>query len=293
LSWTVSKHGHHRQFLFLIGWLKQIFSSETAWPNESKILRSIYGRSSIKIAHFVQICLQTWPPQAILVIGRFLKKLSPLKPSSQMNRNLVGSAYVRFCIRFPQNKMKGERPEPLALVSKSHNIGEIIWFPLNRNHPLFYFLFSNWMFLICFYRSNLTTENNTRNQNFLPISHGEGYTTVYSSEGPYIDLVTLNVDQIWIVVNTAIVLEVTIVIPKLLNITSGIFKDESVWGKLNSCHPNSATFFYNLHVVFIFHSSPRTCRLPLLLSKKKLSKIIICSLLSHSGIKGRGMVYGV
>jgi hypothetical protein len=53
-----------------------------------------------------------------------------------MNRNLVGSAYVRFCIRFPQNKMKGERPEPLALVSKSHNIGEIIWFLLNRNHPI-------------------------------------------------------------------------------------------------------------------------------------------------------------
>jgi hypothetical protein len=28
---------------------------------------SIYGRSSIKIAHFVTIHLQTWPPQAILV----------------------------------------------------------------------------------------------------------------------------------------------------------------------------------------------------------------------------------
>jgi hypothetical protein len=28
---------------------------------------SIHGRSSIKIAHFVPIHLQTWPPQAILV----------------------------------------------------------------------------------------------------------------------------------------------------------------------------------------------------------------------------------
>jgi hypothetical protein len=28
---------------------------------------SIYGRSSIKIAHFVLICWHTWPPQAILV----------------------------------------------------------------------------------------------------------------------------------------------------------------------------------------------------------------------------------
>jgi hypothetical protein len=31
------------------------------------LVESIYGRSSIKIAHFVPIRLQTWPPQAILV----------------------------------------------------------------------------------------------------------------------------------------------------------------------------------------------------------------------------------
>jgi hypothetical protein len=34
------------------------------WPC---LLGSIYGRSSIKIAHFVLIHWQTWPPQAILV----------------------------------------------------------------------------------------------------------------------------------------------------------------------------------------------------------------------------------
>ena len=30
----ITKHGHHRQFLFLIGWFFLIFSSKTAWPNE-------------------------------------------------------------------------------------------------------------------------------------------------------------------------------------------------------------------------------------------------------------------
>jgi hypothetical protein len=37
--WSVNKHGHHRQFLFLIGLFLKIFSSETAWPNVPKLCR--------------------------------------------------------------------------------------------------------------------------------------------------------------------------------------------------------------------------------------------------------------
>ena len=40
---------------FWLADLKNIFSSETAWPNELKLVGSIYGRSSIKNAHFVPI----------------------------------------------------------------------------------------------------------------------------------------------------------------------------------------------------------------------------------------------
>jgi hypothetical protein len=58
------------------------------------LVGSIYGRSSVKSAHFVMIHYQTWPPQAILVSDwPISKKSSPLKLLSHMNRNLVGSIY--------------------------------------------------------------------------------------------------------------------------------------------------------------------------------------------------------
>jgi hypothetical protein len=45
----------------------RIFSSETLGQMNRHLIGSIYGRSSIEIANFVPIRLQTWPPQAILV----------------------------------------------------------------------------------------------------------------------------------------------------------------------------------------------------------------------------------
>ena len=50
------------------------------------LVGSMYGRSSIEIAHFVCIRYKTWPPQAILVSDWSISKKSfPLKPLSQMN----------------------------------------------------------------------------------------------------------------------------------------------------------------------------------------------------------------
>jgi hypothetical protein len=60
------------------------------------LVGSIYGRSSVKIAHFFPIRLQPWSPQVTLVSD--FKNNSPLKPLGQMNRNLVGSIYGRSSI---------------------------------------------------------------------------------------------------------------------------------------------------------------------------------------------------
>jgi hypothetical protein len=49
----------------------------------------------MKIAHFVPIGEQIWPPHAILVSDWSIsKKSSSLKLLSHMNRNLVGSIYM-------------------------------------------------------------------------------------------------------------------------------------------------------------------------------------------------------
>ena len=51
-------------------WLADFLKSSPLKPlgqMNRNLVESIYGRSSIKIAHFVPIRLQTWPPQAILV----------------------------------------------------------------------------------------------------------------------------------------------------------------------------------------------------------------------------------
>jgi hypothetical protein len=84
-------------------WLADFLKSSPLKPlgqMNRNLVGSIYGRSSIKLAHFVSIRWQTWPPQAILVSDWLIfKKSSPLKPPGQMNRNLVGSIYGRSSIK--------------------------------------------------------------------------------------------------------------------------------------------------------------------------------------------------
>ena len=99
------------------------------------LVGSIYGMSSMKIAHFGLIDQQTWPPHAILVSDCSIsKKSSPLKLLSHMNQNLVGSIYMygRFCIKFPQSRMRGER-QRLSSLSLQLNFFSETFDQMNRS----------------------------------------------------------------------------------------------------------------------------------------------------------------
>jgi hypothetical protein len=67
------------------------------------LVGSIYGRSSIKIAHFVPIGEQTWPPQAIIFSDWLISKISSLlkKDNSCLNIDIcIQNAVISIQIFF-------------------------------------------------------------------------------------------------------------------------------------------------------------------------------------------------
>jgi hypothetical protein len=90
-SYQVSNHlakrFQRRIFFFKSVNQKQESLGQVIW----NLVRSIYGRSSIEIAHFVLIHYQTWLPQAILVLDWSLSKnLLLWNCFAKTNQNLVG-----------------------------------------------------------------------------------------------------------------------------------------------------------------------------------------------------------
>jgi hypothetical protein len=80
-------------------WLADFFKSSPPKPlgqMNRNLVGSIYGRSSLKSAHFVMIHYQTWPSTYIynscFWLANFYKSL-PLKLLGQINRNMAGSIY--------------------------------------------------------------------------------------------------------------------------------------------------------------------------------------------------------
>ena len=77
-------------------WLADVFKSsllKLLGQMNRNLIGSIYGRSSIKIAHFVSIRYQTWPPQAILVSDWLISKKIFSSETACPNESNLGRKY--------------------------------------------------------------------------------------------------------------------------------------------------------------------------------------------------------
>ena len=93
---SVYKHGRNGQCLFLIDWFKENADPlKQQCEMEPNLTVSIYIKSFIKIAYFLPICKQIWPPWEILFSDWLIqRKISDTTKHNGIDRKPL---YKVFC----------------------------------------------------------------------------------------------------------------------------------------------------------------------------------------------------
>ena len=117
----VKKHGHHRQFLFLIGWvLKKSSPLKPLGQMNRNLVGSIFGRSSIKLLILAGFISKHSRHRQYLFSDWLISKKSSLKLGSQMNSNLVGRRLwkVLYKVSSKQNERWATQAQPTEPLVK-------------------------------------------------------------------------------------------------------------------------------------------------------------------------------
>ena len=93
--WSVNKHAHHRQLLFRIGQLLSK-SSPLIPRGQMKLIlvRTIYGRFSIKSSFFLVPIRKTWPLQEIIVSNWSIAKQIFSSDTAWSNETNLGKDHL-------------------------------------------------------------------------------------------------------------------------------------------------------------------------------------------------------